>query len=137
MEARTDRSWVVAAFSWLLTVVGMLLVIAGLLYRAAGWKYGGVVAIWSAEWGLPLVGLGIGLARFGRRWAGAFAVGGGLGGIALVLFGEVTRAYDSYAVAEALGAVAILLGIASIIRHRRTKVSPSIPELQRTRSARR
>ncbi len=94
---------------------------AGVLYCAAGWRYGAVVVIWAAQWGLPLVGLGTALARFGRRWTSVVAVGGGLGGLLLILMGEVSREYGSYFVAGAIGGVAIMVGIASAMACRKTQ----------------
>jgi hypothetical protein len=55
MEARAESSGVLATVGLLLVSAGCVLVVAGLLYCAAGWRYGAVVAIWAAEWGLPLM----------------------------------------------------------------------------------
>jgi hypothetical protein len=122
MEARAENSRVLATVGLLLGSAGCVLVVAGLLYCATGWRYGAVVAIWAAEWGLPLVGVGTGLARFGRRGTSAIAISGGLAGNLLIAIGEVSREYDSYLVAGAIGGVAILVGIASAIARRTSKV---------------
>src|SRR5688572_21463317 len=122
MVARAESFGVLAVIGRLLVVAGCVVLGAGVLYCAAGWRYGAVVAIWAAQWGLPFVGLGTALARFGRRWSSAVAVGGGLGGLPLILMGEVSREYDSYFVAGAIGVVAILVGIASALAGRKTQV---------------
>jgi hypothetical protein len=139
MEAGAERSGALAAIGLLLAAagrllvaVGCLLVVAGLLYCATGWRYGAVIAIWAAEWGLPLIGVGIGFVRFGRRGTSVMAFCGGLGGILLIVLGEMSRAYDSYPVAGAIGAAAILIGIASALSRRRRKLSPPNSGLQQT-----
>lgn len=136
-DAKAESSGVLAAIGLLLVAMGCLIILLGLLYCAAGWRYGAVVAIWAAEWGLPFAGVGSGLARFGRRGASAIAIGGGLGGLLLLLVGDVSGEYDSYAATAVIGAVAIVLGIASAIARRRAKVSSSNPEVQREGHARR
>jgi hypothetical protein len=76
------------------------------------------------------MGVGTGLARFGRRGTSAIALGGGLPGNLLIAVGEVSREYDSYPVAGAIGGVAILVGIASATARRTSKVSPPNSGLQ-------
>jgi len=122
MLARAESFGVLAIIGRLFMVAGCFVVGAGLLYCAAGWRYAAVVAIWAAQWGLPLVGLGTGLARFGCRGTSVVAVGGGSGALLLILMGEMSREYDSYFVAGAIGGVAILVGIASALSGRKTQV---------------
>lgn len=121
MEARAESSGVLAMLGHLLVVAGCFVLGAGVLYCAAGWRYGAVVAIWAVQWGLPLIGLGTGMARFGRRGTSVVAVGGGLGGLLLILMGEMSREYDSYFVAGGIGGVSIALGVASAVARRRAK----------------
>lgn len=121
METRVESSGVLAAVGTLLVAAGCLAVIAGLLYGASGWVYSAVVAIWAAEWGLPLIGVGTGLARFGRRGTSAIALGSGLAALVLIAVGQVSREYDSSLVAGAIGVLAILVGLASAMARRTSK----------------
>jgi hypothetical protein len=111
-------SGVLDALGLLLMFVGLLLIVAGLLYWAAGWRFGVFVAIWAAQWGLPLVGLGAGCFWFGRYAGIVVAVMAGGGGILLVVLGEVTGAYGSFMFTTVLDGAAILLGVAGAVRRR-------------------
>ena len=117
----TVLSEILAVFGWLLGAAGALLIAAGLLYAAAGWRYGGAVAIWTGQWGLPAVGIGLGLARFRRRGTSVVAVAAGLLALALIVLGEVSHAYDSYLITVVFDGAAISMGGASAIGRRRMR----------------
>ena len=99
---------------------GVLVVLAGMAYAATGWRYGGVIAIWAAQWGLPIFGIGFGLFRFGRRGTGIVAVVAALMASSLIVLGNVTREYDSYLFTLVLDGIAASIGVASAIRRRRS-----------------
>ena len=94
---------------------GTLMLVVGALYCAAGWRYGVFVLIWAAQWGLPMVGLGMGAAYFGRLVVGTVALLAGAVGIFLVAFGESTHAYGSYFATLVIDGASILVGGASVV----------------------
>ncbi len=109
---------ILTALGWLFSTAGVLLVSAGVFYAAMGWRYGTVVAIWAAQWGLPLFGVGIGLSRFGRRGTGVIAAAAGLVAGALIVLGKVSHEYDSYSLTLAIDGAAVLIGAASALSRR-------------------
>ena len=120
-DEHTDAAGIMALVGWLLVAAGLLRISAGLLYAANGWRYGAVVAIWTAQWGLPSVGIGLGLSRFRRRGTGVMAVAVGLMASALIVLGEASHAYGSYLITAAFDGAAILIGVASAISRRRAR----------------
>lgn len=122
-DTQTETEGVLTALGWLLACAGVLMVAAGVVYAQMGWRYGGFIAIWSAQWGLPLFGVGFGLSRFRRRGTGIVAVATGLVASSLIVLGRVSHGYASYSVTLVIDAAAVLIGVASAIRRRRSRSS--------------
>lgn len=118
-EGHTETAALLTLVGWLFGAVGVLVTAAGVLYAVAGWRYGTVIAIWAAEWGLPLFGVGLGLAQFRRRGTGIVAVVTGLVSVALFMLGRMSREYDPYVFSLLVAGAAVVVGAASVIRQRR------------------
>ena len=82
-----------------------------------------MIAIWTAEWGLPIFGVGLGLSRFGRRGTGIVAMTTGLVATGLVALGATSHEYDSHLATLVIDGAAISTGAASVIRRRRWRAS--------------